>query len=154
MNRYARALLGPVPAMLAGAVLALPAQAQEFSFQRDCASWVEQHGYSVDYIKLKTGKRQTGPIDGWRGNVDTKDVQPGDVVLTRLREKSRLMRVSYVEDIRRNADGSPGAILVSEWNEGRYTDERCLVTDHFGVASSRAVPVGEVVRVWRPSLPH
>ena len=63
------------------------------------------------------------------------------------------MRVGYVEDIRRYADGSPGGVFVTEWTEGRCTDERCLVTDHFGVASSRAIPVGEVLRVWRPSPP-
>ena len=63
-----------------------PSGAQEFNFQRDCARWIEKHGYSTDYIKQKVGKRQPGTAGNWRGNVDVKDVQPGDVVLTWLRK--------------------------------------------------------------------
>ncbi len=135
-------------------VAAAAAAAQEFNFQRDCAPWIEKRGYSTDYIEQKVGKRQPGTADGWRGNVAAKDVQPGDVVLTLIREKGRSMRASYVEDVRRNADGSPGAVFVSEWNMGRYIDERCFVTDHFGMLSPpRPITIDAVVRVWRPSLP-
>jgi|SRR5450755_1515679 hypothetical protein len=133
---------------------AAAAAVQEFNFQRDCALWIEKHGYSTDYIRQKVGKRQPGTADAWRGNVAVKDVQPGDVVLTLIREKGRSMRASYVEDVRRNADGSPGAVFVSEWNEGRYIDERCFVTDHFGLLSPpRPITIPAIVRVWRPSLP-
>ncbi len=46
-SRAARAL---VAVALAAAALVPPAvQAQEFDFQRDCARWIEQHGYSSDY---------------------------------------------------------------------------------------------------------
>ncbi len=130
------------------------APAQEFDFRRDCAKWVEKHGYSADYIKLKVGKRQAGPLDDWRGNVATPDVQPGDVVITHIRPKARGMRASYVEEVKRNADGSVGAVVVSEWNEGKFIDERCNVTDHFGMLSpQRPIPIDTIVRVWRPGLP-
>ena len=100
-------------------------RARRSSTSSATAPWIEKHGYSTDYIKQKVGKRQFGTAENWRGNVDVKDVQPGDVVLTRLRDNDKSMRASYVEEVRRNADGSPGAVLVSEWNEGRYTDQRC-----------------------------
>ena len=146
--------LAVVAALVAAASATTAARAQEFDFQRDCAKWIEQHGYSSDYIKLKVGKRQPGPIEDWRGNVAPKDVQPGDVVLTRIRPKARGMRASYVEEVRRNADGSAAAVVVSEWNEGKFTDERCNVTDHFGMLSPpRPVAIDTVVRAWRPSLP-
>jgi len=123
-------------------------------FQHDCAPWIEQHGFSADYIKLKTGKRQRGTPDSWRGNVVPRDVQPGDVLVTAIVDKPPHLRVSYVEEVRRNSDGSAGAAIVTEWNEGRYVDERCFVTDHFGRESGRrAIPIDTVVRVWRPSLP-
>lgn len=153
MESFRRATAGHAVVALF-ALAATAAAAQEFNFQRDCAQWIEKHGYSTDYIKQKVGKRQPGTAENWRGNVDVKDIQPGDVVLTLIREKGRSMRASYVEDVRRNADGSPGAVFVSEWNEGRYIDERCFVTDHFGLLSpSRPITVDRIVRVWRPTLP-
>ena len=62
-------------APLAVAVLSLAAgvasaQKADFKFERDCADWIEKHGYSTDYIKLKTGKRQRGAAAEWRGNVE------------------------------------------------------------------------------------
>jgi hypothetical protein len=133
--------------------LAAPgAQAQA---ARDCSSWAEKKGYSVDYIKLKTGKRQRGMADGWRGNVEPKDVQPGDVVMTPIRDKGRRLHASYVEEVSREGDGKAVAVLVTEWNlGGKYVDEPCFVTDHFGRDSGRrSVPIEAIVRVWRPSLP-
>ena len=139
-------------AMLASSALSVPAQ--EFNFQRDCAQWADKHGYSTDYIKQKIGKRQPGQAENWRGNVEPKDVQPGDVVVTHVRHKSHGMRASYVEEVRRNTDGSAASVLVSEWNVGPFVDERCNVTDHFGTLSpQRPIPIDTVVRVWRPSLP-
>ena len=137
-----------------GALVVPAAHAQGANFDRDCSQWIEKKGFSTDYIKLRTGKRQRGMADGWRGNVAPKDVQPGDVVITYIKDKGRRMRVSYVEDVRRNGDGRAGAVIVTEWNEGKYIDEPCLVTDHFGRDSGqRSIPIDTVVRVWRPSLP-
>ncbi len=133
---------------------ACAAHAQTTNVGHDCSRWIDKKGFSTDYIKQKTGKRQRGTADGWRGNVEPKAVQPGDVVITYIKDKGRRMRVSYVEDVRRNNDGSAAAVIVTEWNEGKYIDEPCLVTDHFGRDSGpRTVPLDTVVRVWRPSLP-
>jgi hypothetical protein len=96
----------------------LAAIARDFEFQRDCKQWLDKKGYSVDYIMLKTGKRQPGMATKWLGNVDRMDVQVGDVVTTRLQDRGDALRAAYVEEVRRNADGSPGAVLVSEWNLG------------------------------------
>lgn len=138
---------------LVACVVAPMAQAQG-SFERDCSQWTEKKGYSTDYIELKTGKRQRGMADNWRGNVKPKDVQVGDVAMTYIKDKGRRTRVSYVEEVRRNADGSAGAVIVTEWNEGKYIDEACFVTDHFGRDSGqRTIPVDNLVRVWRPILP-
>jgi hypothetical protein len=140
--------------VVAGAGLAVaPAFAQPKG-EPDCSQWTEKKGFSTDYIKLETGKRQRGAAESWRGNVAPRDVQPGDVVITPMKDKGRRMRVSYVEDVRRDGQGNAGAVVVTEWNEGKYIDEPCLVTDHFGRDSGqRSVPLDTVVRVWRPSLP-
>jgi len=123
---------------------------------KDCSEWVAKKGYSVDYIRLKTGKRQRGMADAWRGNVEAKDVQPGDVVMTPIRDKGKRLHTSYVEEVRRNDDGAVVAVVVTDWNRlgNKYVDEACLVTDHFGRDSGpRAIGIESVVRVWRPSLP-
>ena len=128
--------------------------AEPFDFQRDCAQWIEQKGYSTEYIKLKVGKRQRGSAEAWRGNVEPKDVQPGDIVMSYIREKGRSMRVAYVEEVARDADGTARSVVISEWNVGKYADERCFVTDHFGrLSPPQRVAVEGIARVWRPSLP-
>ena len=133
---------------------AAPASAQGFDFGRDCAQWIEKKGYSRDYIELKVGQRQPGWPETWRGNVPAKDVMPGDVVLSRIPDKGRNTRVAYVESVRRNDDGSAALVSVSEWNTGKYIDERCFVTDHFGrLSDSKPISVDAIVKVWRPSLP-
>lgn len=120
----------------------------------DCSQWLARKGYSVDYIQMKTGKRQGGMADAWRGNVEPNDVEPGDVVLTPIRDKGQRLHAAYVEEVRRNTDGNVAAVFVTEWNLGKYVDEPCLATDHFGRDSGkRPVPIEAVVRVWRPSLP-
>jgi hypothetical protein len=122
--------------------------------EHDCSQWLARKGYSVDYIEQRTGKRPRGMADTWRGNVDRQEVEPGDVVLTPIRDKGRRLHASYVEEVRRNTDGSVTAVMVTEWNLGKYVDEACLATDHFGRDSGkRPVPIELVVRVWRPSLP-
>ncbi|MDB5825881.1 MAG: hypothetical protein JWQ73_101 [Variovorax sp.] len=132
-----------------------PLHAQDaFDFNRDCAKWLEQKGYSTDYIQQKVGARQRGFAQHWQGNVEPKDVQPGDVVIAFVGHKGKNMRVAYVEDVRRDADGNSGAVFVTEWNQGKYTDERCFVTDHFGrLSESKPLTIGTIDRVWRPSLP-
>jgi hypothetical protein len=136
------------------AVVLCAARAQSAAGTPDCAKWQARKGYSVDYIQLKTGKRQRGMADTWRGNVEPNDVEPGDVVLTPIRDKGRRLHASYVEEVRRNTDGNVAAVIVTEWNLGKYVDEACLATDHFGRDSGkRPVPIDAVVRVWRPSLP-
>ena len=143
-----------VACLVAVACVVAPATQAQGSFERDCSQWTEKKGFSTDYIKLKTGKRQRGMADNWRGNVEPKDVQVGDVAMSYIKDKGRRMRVAYVEEVRRNADGSAGAVTVSEWNVGKYIDEACLVTDHFGRDSGqRTIAVDALVRVWRPSLP-
>jgi len=134
---------------------AAAAHAEEaFDFNRDCAKWIEQHGYSLDYIVLKTGKRQRGQPKAWRGNVEPRDVQPGDVVIMYIQDRGNSERVAYVEEVRRNADGTAGAVFVTEWNRGKYIDRPCFVTDHFGrLSESKPVTVDTIDKVWRPSLP-
>ena len=120
----------------------------------DCSQWLDRKGYSADYIQLKAGKRQRGLADSWRGNVDPQQVEPGDVALTPIRDHEGRLHASYVEEVRRNTDGNVSAVIVTEWNLGKYVDEACLATDHFGRDSGkRPVPIDLVVRVWRPSLP-
>jgi hypothetical protein len=125
--------------------------AQSASFMADCQKWIAQKGYSTDYIELKTGKRQPGLAGSWRGNVPVESVEPGDVALIRLRVPGA-MHASFVEEIRRNAEGKMSAVRVSEWNWGKLTDQRCLVTETFGrLAPVRWVDIDTVAHVWRTS---
>jgi hypothetical protein len=142
-------------AHVAASLLVASAASAQGVGAKDCSEWVAKKGYSVDYIQLKTGKRQRGLADSWRGNVEPKDVQPGDVVMTPIRDKGKRLHTSYVEDVRRGDNGSPVAVVVSDWNRlGKYVDEACLVTDHYGrEAPPRTIGIESVVRVWRPSLP-
>lgn len=141
-------------AVLVGSVLCGVAQAQTFDFNRDCAKWIAQRGYSRDYIELKTGKIQPGWPQNWRGNVEKEQVQAGDVVMYFVPKKEKLTRVAYVEEVRAEATaGQAGRVQVSETNWGKYTDEPCLVTDHFGRATTSNISMDTIIRVWRPSLP-
>src|ERR1700752_4828424 len=81
MRAWLRALHGP-PLVAAAALLVSPvaARAQSASFLADCKRYIDQKGYSTDYIEEKTGKRQPGLAAAWRGNVAVREVQPGDVV--------------------------------------------------------------------------
>jgi hypothetical protein len=128
------------------------APAQSANFIRDCQSWIERRGYSTDYIEAKTGRRQPGLASSWRGNIQPRDVRPGDVVLLRLRAPGA-MHAAYVEEVRKSADGALDGIRVSEWNWGRMSDARCLVTENFGrLAPPRWIELSAVAHVWRPSL--
>jgi len=89
----------------------------------------------------------------WRGNVSVQDVQPGDVMLIRLRAPGA-MHAALVDEIRRNADGTISGIRISEWNWGPMTDQRCLVTEHFGrLSPPRSITLDTIALLWRPSLP-
>ena len=123
--------------------------AQQVGDQRECAAYTAQKGYSADYIELKVGKRQRGSPSAWRGNVEPVDVQVGDIVISYLRDKGRAMRAAYVEEVLRGADGKASAVVVSEWIEGKYVDERCFVTDHFGRLSPlQRLPLDGIEYMW------
>ena len=137
--------------LLAGEALAQPTGNQRF--QRDCQRWIEQKGYSTDYIEQKLGKRQPGLAGSWRGNVTLAEVAPGDVALIRFSTPGAL-HAALVERVRRNDAGQPVALQVSEWNWGKIVEPRCLVTENFGrLAPTRWAAVDSVAHVWRPDLP-
>ena len=76
------------------APLAPAAHAPASGGDRDCSQRLEKKGLSTDYVKPRTGKRQRGMAESWRGNVETKDAQAGDVVITHIPDKGRRMRAS------------------------------------------------------------
>ena len=120
--------------------------------EAECKEWVDKKGYSVDYIELRTGKRQEGMAREWRGNVELGEVQPGDVVMEWLKAGNG-QRAEFVEEIKRDAAGKPTAVRVSEWNLGKMVNERCHVTEDFGrLSKPRWIAMDLVLRVWRPSL--
>ena len=128
-------------------------QAQSANFIRDCQKWIDQKGYSTDYIELKTGKRQPGLAGSWRGNIPAQNVQPGDVILLRLRVPGA-MHAALVEEVRMTAGGAVSGVRVSEWNWGQMTDQRCLVTENFGrLSPERWIESEAIAQVWRTSLP-
>jgi hypothetical protein len=43
----------------------------------------------------------------------SRRTQPGDVVVAHIPDKGWRMRVSYVEDVCRDGDGKPGAVVVT-----------------------------------------
>jgi hypothetical protein len=129
------------------------AHAQSPAFTRACQKWIDEKGYSTDYIEQKTGKRQEGLASEWRGNVASQNIQAGDVVLIRPPVRDA-MHAAFAEEIRRNAEGTASSIRISEWNWGRMTDQRCLITENFGKLSpSRWISLDAVAQVWRPTLP-
>ena len=142
-------------ALLVCSALCGAAQAQtSFDFNRECAKWIAERGYSRDYIELKTGKIQNGWPQYWRGNVEKQNVQPGDVVMYVVPHKEKALRVAYVEEVRSAGTAEQaGQVQVSETNWGRFIDEPCLVTDHFGKVTTSNISMDYIVRVWRPSLP-
>jgi hypothetical protein len=141
--------------MIAWAVIFYSAsvQAQSANFVRDCQDWIDKKGYSTDYIEQKIGKRQRGLASQWRGNVLAREVQSGDVALIALSAPGA-QHAALVEEVRKNSDGNVTAIRVSEWNWGRTTNERCLITENFGrLAPERWINLSGVAQIWRPDLP-
>jgi len=131
-----------------------PGHAQSAKFLADCRAWIEQKGYSTDYIEQKTGHRQPGLAGAWRGNVALDRVEPGDVVLVRLRAPGA-MHAALVEEVRRQTPGGAvAAVRVSEWNWGKTTDQRCLITENFGrPTAARWIDADAIAHVWRPGQP-
>ena len=129
------------------------AHAQSPNFIKACQSWIDKKDYSTDYIEQKNGKRQPGLASEWRGNIPVEDVQPGDVILIRL-PVAGAMHAALADEVRRNADGSVSEIRLSEWNWGKMTDQRCLITENFGKLSpTRWITRDAIAQVWRTSLP-
>jgi hypothetical protein len=146
MRIIAPAALAPV---LIGLASGVHAQSQDFI--QDCRAYIDRKGYSSDYIEQKVGKRQRGLPSRWRGNVPVAQVQAGDVVLIALRQPGA-QHAAYVEEVRKDADGSVQSLRLSEWNWGRMVDQRCFVTENFGrLAPERWIPLSAVAGVWRPS---
>ncbi len=128
------------------------------NFLERCKSWIERKGYPVDYIEQKAGKRQPGFAPSWKGNVKPEDVRAGDVVIRRSVARddgSSTVSAGYVESVEPAAGGSGVFVTLSAMGIGGKTwvDQECWVTDTFGQISQVRVPLSEVVRVWRPSLP-
>jgi hypothetical protein len=132
----------------------LPVTAHAQTFAIDCKEWIDKKGYSADFIEAKTGKRQPGFPAQWKSNVAPVDVQVGDVVFAYFRDGATAQRVAMVDEVITGGDGKAAAVVITEWNYGRgYTNQKCFVTDKFGLPSSSRIPVPSILRVWRPSLP-
>ena len=122
-----------------------------------CRTWIERKGYPVDYIELKTGRRQSGMAASWKGNVKPEQVQAGDVVIRSLViDDGRTLQVAgYVEAVEAASAGSETFVTLSAMGLGGRTlvDAECFVTETFGQVSRVRVPLSTVLRVWRPGLP-
>jgi hypothetical protein len=141
------------PLRVVAAVVALvglghAATAQDIQkFNAHCHDWIAKRGYSVNYIEECVGKRQPGFGRGWVGNIDRDTVRAGDVAIFMPWHG----HTAYVEKVERGTDGKPGRIEVSDWNRpGRYLDEACIVTEHFGKLSTWSVDAAQVTRYRRP----
>ena len=139
-----------IAALLLAATWTTPSAAQSPKFLEECRRWIDQKGYSTDYIEQKTGKRQPGLAGSWRGNTRLDEIQAGDVELVRLRAPGA-MHAAIAEEIKKNPDGTVASVRVSEWNWGPMKDQRCLVTENFGrLASGRWIQAPDIAEVWRP----
>jgi hypothetical protein len=71
-----------------------------------------------------------------------------------IRDGATAQRVAMVDEVINGGDGKAAAVVISEWNYGqRMTDQKCFVTDKFGLPGGSRIPVPSILRVWRPSLP-
>lgn len=109
----------------------------------DCDCWIKEGGYCTAYIKLKTRKSQSGDANKWKSNIKSSDVKKGDVAIFKS-----ITHVAYVENVSKDKK----TVTVSEYNYGpKWTDKKCLVTDKFGVVSTRTVNISSVDGgFWRP----
>jgi hypothetical protein len=119
-------------------------------FMRECGQWVEKKGYSVDYLEQRTGVRPSGNMAGdMRSNLDTKDVQPGDVVFLATNDAGG-QRAEVVDEVIRGADGNIEALKTSSMNIGKMVEPGCNITENFGKVVQRRVAFDRVQRAWRP----
>lgn len=103
------------------------------------------HGYCTDYIQHRLGVRQSGDGGNWEGNLDSNDVEVGDVAIFDFGSYGHVAIVDSVND---------DSITISEWNWGGCNTERCnpacAVTDNYGIETSRVITKNSVTRFWRP----
>jgi surface antigen len=117
-----------------------------------CAKYFGK-GYCTDYIKQKVGKKPSGDAGTWNGNIDVKDVKPGDVAI--FSSPSPTGHVAIVEKViyERNTD-KPYEIEITEWNWGAKSSNAeevaCYVTQKFNIQTRRTVRVNTVKAFWRP----
>lgn len=148
---------GVVASMVTAGAWGQGSQLDSAEWRERCKQWIERKGYPVDYIELKTGKRQNGMAVSWKGNVKPEQVQMGDVVIRDTTTgKGRTIQVAgYVEAVEPGSAGSETFVTLSAMGQGgnRSVDAECYVTETFGQVSRMRVPLSAVARVWRPSLP-
>ncbi len=120
---------------------------------QDCRKYFGK-GYCTDYIKQRTGKKQSGDAGTWSGNIrNIKEIRPGDVAI--FSSPAPWGHVAVIERViyERNTD-KPYEIEISEMNWGRLSsnaeERKCAVTQKFNQVSRRTVRVTTVKAFWRP----
>jgi len=105
------------------------------------------NGYSEDYIKLKTGKKQVGQIKNWKNNISLSQLRRGDVAIFR-----RLNHAAIVSYVHKNKHGKVVYIKIKEWNYGtKWVDYACKITNKFGKTTFRKIHPQQVDGgFWRP----
>lgn len=119
--------------------------------QDKCAKYYGK-GYCTDYIKERTGKKQSGNAGTWRGNIQVKEIRSGDVAIF---GSPGVGHVAVIERViyERNTD-KPYEIEISEKNWGGASSNKeerdCYVTKMFNQIGRRTVRVSNVKAFWRP----
>jgi hypothetical protein len=113
-----------------------------------CATYFG-NGYCVDYIKLKTGKQQSGNAEKWNSNIGKTEVTTGDVAIFSYGH------VAYVDSVNKDKKGTVVSVNLSEWNFSNdpmpKVDSSCRVTTKFGKTTTRSnVPLSSVTSFWDP----
>lgn len=116
---------------------------------QDCSKYMGK-GYCVDYIKERLGSRPRGNAGTWNGNINPRDVRPGDAaIFSSPRPWGHVAIVERV--IYEHNTATPYQIEISEWNWGpKMVDAGCAVTNKFGQLTRRTVRVNTVKGYWRP----
>ncbi|HZS46011.1 MAG TPA: CHAP domain-containing protein [Blastocatellia bacterium] len=116
----------------------------------NCSKYLSEGGYCTDYIKFRTGKKQSGDAHLWVGNVNVKDARAGDVAIFPYAADG-FGHVAYIERANKDSRGNPVSFYISEWNYGsQWVDRACAVTNLFHKPNYRTVQINQVGRVWRP----
>ncbi|MBF0231796.1 MAG: hypothetical protein HQK65_01985 [Desulfamplus sp.] len=113
----------------------------------DCSCWIKCGGYCTSYIKLKTGKQQSGNANQWTSNIKSSDVKKGCVAIFKSK-----CHVAYVEEVIKDKKGKPESVKISEYNYGpNWVDKNCIVTDKYGIVTTRTVKINTVDGgFWKP----